>query len=198
MSLHLPAKKQVVESRAFNEKTKLLSLSPVPDNRVVVLENNLLSLKIDKLGGQVVEASLKKYDKSMNDNSPVNLINNKQGSAFIIKTGVLKDAGILYSSSFNAKDNSITLTSKNPAGVFITKRYALQPNKYDIILDVKVDNKSVSNFETRYYAQYDKQEVNENQGYSFERFLNAMRFNSFTGGHITPLKINTSKLANLK
>lgn len=130
--------------------------SPSSENTLLTVETDVLRLKIDTRGGDVVEAALLKYPERLNEkDNPVRILTRNGGHHYVAQAGVVGLASpdgkqkALFTAPQKyfrlASDQSVLvvpLSWTNEQGVRFTKTYRLQRGSYQITLDYQIENKS--------------------------------------------------------
>ncbi len=123
-------------------------------NRIIHVKTDVLDFNIDKSGGNFIHDNLPEYTNSLEDKSPVELLNQNEELYYIAESGlVLADQDIehqpiLYQSSQDNyqlaptdKNLIIKLTAKDN-GLEITKTLTFEPKNYSIKIDYSLHNSS--------------------------------------------------------
>ncbi|APC96923.1 membrane protein insertase YidC [Francisella frigiditurris] len=104
-------------------------------------------LQVSLLNGAIISASLKDYDVSLEDKSPMSLLTDKAGSQYIAKSSIVinkKPVSIRFENKgIKKQSNGIVLTLQGSVdGLEVTRTYAFDDNKYEIKIDQKITNTS--------------------------------------------------------
>lgn len=112
-----------------------------------VIENNVLLLRIDNKGGQIIEAKLKTFDKY--DSLPVHLIKQNNAS-FNINFGttdnrILNTKDLFFEPNYseNGKNKILSMKLKVSDSQFLEYRYEMKPDEY--MVDFTVRSQGLSN-----------------------------------------------------
>lgn len=158
-------------------------------DRFVVATTDVLRVVIDRVGGDVVEADLLKYPKTLDASSePTRLLHYRNQRTFVAQNGVTgvggPDAGsarATYSVQSSATEltadaNALTITLvwQNPDGLSVSKRYTLERGSHNVKLDVDVNNAAAAPFTGRFFTQLKRDRFAENAG-------NAFALSAYTG-----------------
>lgn len=100
-----------------------------------VLENELLKVRISSLGGQLVEAELKKYRTY--DSLPLYLLKENSNFGFNIQAGQLRSSSQLQFKLAKQGDNFVELVAQTDEGGQLRYRYAIKDNDYRLDFDVQ-------------------------------------------------------------
>lgn len=134
--------------------------------RVITVESDVLSLKIDTLGGDVIDSDLLKYDAELNSNTPFSLMQNDNTLTYIAQSGLVGKNGIdtpagraqyqINGDSFKLADGQdqiqIPLTYEKD-GVQVIKTFTLTRGSYAVDVDYQISNQSGEAIELQPYAQ---------------------------------------------
>ncbi len=135
--------------------------------QLITVTTDVLELKIDLRGGNVVHSSLLKYPLVKGQSAPVTILKKNSQRTYISQSGLLGDTtpdGGKTNAIFNAEADTFKLTGDqelieipltwvNSDGVKFTKTWKLRKGSYLIELDYKVDNQSNTKLNTKLYAQ---------------------------------------------
>jgi len=127
-------------------------------DQFVTVVTDVLNLKIDRVGGNLVESQLLQYDESLNSNRSLELLENSDTRTYLLESGLIgrngpdgRDAeeapvyqveSNLYELSENENDLIIDLKLTTNSGVNIIKRYQLARNSYQIDIRYLIENTS--------------------------------------------------------
>ena len=134
--------------------------------RVITVESDVLSLKIDTLGGDVIDSNLLKYDAELNSKAPFSLMQNDNTLVYIAQSGLIGKNGIdtpagraqyqIAGDNFTLADGQdkiqIPLVLEKD-GVKVTKIFTLTRGSYAIDVDYQIVNQSGQAIELQPYAQ---------------------------------------------
>lgn len=125
--------------------------------RMIQVETDVFSIKIDPVGGDIVYIGLKKYPQSKEDTKPFILMNRTKDNTFIAQSGLVGKDGTdaanaprpTFSASqaeFSLADNAdkleVPLSYTQANGALITKTYVFERNNYKV--DLRYDVKNVT------------------------------------------------------
>ncbi|MCE0493630.1 membrane protein insertase YidC [Vibrio salinus] len=133
--------------------------------KLITVKTDVLTLKINTVGGDVVSANLNKYDATLNSHSPFTLLTDTSDHQFIAQSGLIGPQGIdrsngrpTYSvtkSEFDLANGQnelkVPLTYQKD-GITYTKTFIFKRSSYAVNLDYTVDNKSGQNAQVGMYA----------------------------------------------
>ncbi|TNH05233.1 membrane protein insertase YidC [Testudinibacter sp. TR-2022] len=134
--------------------------------RVISVESDVLSLKIDTLGGDIVDSNLLKYDATLNSTTPFSLMQNDNNLIYVAQSGLIGKNGIdtptaraqyqISGDSFKLADGQdqikIPLTLEKD-GVQVIKTFTLNRGSYAVDVDYQITNHSGQAIELQPYAQ---------------------------------------------
>ncbi len=128
------------------------------EERLVTVTTDVLSLKIDRVGGHLVEASLLDYDRTLNSEEPLQLLQTSGNRTYFLESGMIGRDGFdsqrnngppiyqVETRSFALADGSdslqVDLRHETEQGVGVIKRYSLARDSYEIEVEYLIDNRS--------------------------------------------------------
>ncbi|HDR1021776.1 TPA: membrane protein insertase YidC [Pasteurella multocida] len=134
--------------------------------RVITLENDVLRLKVDTLGGDVIHSELLKHDAELDSNTPFTLLTNKPNHVYIAQSGLVGKDGIdtkAGRASYQIEGDAFKLTDGQNElvvplvfekdGVTFRKVFVLKRNAYDVAVNFEIDNQSEKAIEVEPYGQ---------------------------------------------
>lgn len=134
--------------------------------RIITLENDVLRLKIDTLGGDVIESELLKYDAELDSHTPFALLQDKPRHVYVAQSGLVGKDGIdnkagradyqVAGDSFKLADGQSELSvpfTFERNGVIYRKVFVLKPGSYDIGVNFEIHNQSAAAVEVQPYGQ---------------------------------------------
>jgi len=142
-----------------SNQTSLTSASePGTTSRDLIrVRTDVLDLAIDPVGGQLVEARLLQYDKTLNSAQPLTLLRNDQ-QTYILESGLIGRDGFdsskngpapvyqtelaEYTLADGEEELVVPLTYTSDAGVEVIKEYRFNRNSYEIGVDYEILNNS--------------------------------------------------------
>ena len=134
------------------------SVNVTKERQLITVKTDVLEVKIDPVGGQVVYSALRKYPVSLNDPTPL-VLQTTEGRTFTAESALIgvdsqnqkwTDAEILYSSnehSYELKEGDEVLKvqlSTETDQKSIVKTFTFKPSDYLISLDYTIKNNSAS------------------------------------------------------
>ena len=144
-------------------------------DRLVTVRTDVLELKIDRVGGNVVEASLLEYDRTLDSEQPLRLLQTTENRTYFLESGLIGRDG--FDSRKNGEtpvyqvaepemmlaegQNSlqVDLTYQTNQGVSVTKRYVLERNSYEIDVRYLIDNQSESTWQGNFTGKIIRDEA---------------------------------------
>jgi len=145
-------------------------------NNLITLESDVLRLKINPQGGDIVSAELLAYPQTQNvPDQPIQIIKNNNGRVYIATSGLIGEGmpestepRALYSSSATSyklhdNDDSVQATLRwiNDKGVEIVKIFSLSKGVYVVNVNYQINNRTNQNFTARFFAQLKRDQVIE-------------------------------------
>ncbi|MDC0660957.1 membrane protein insertase YidC [Marinobacter sp. SS21] len=131
--------------------------------QLITVTTDVMSLKIDRVGGNLVEAALLHYDDTLNSGQPLKLLNKSDYQTYVLESGLIGKHGYdsrrngptpVYQTSadeFQLAEGenellvNLSFTADN--GVQVTKQYRLARDSYRIDVRYLIDNQSDSVWE---------------------------------------------------
>ncbi|MDP4547862.1 membrane protein insertase YidC [Marinobacter sp. MDS2] len=129
-------------------------------NRYISVQTDVYNLKVDRIGGNIVESSLLDYDESLNSEQPLKLLSNTANRTYFLESGLIGRDGPdgrsaakppvfeAAASEFVLEEGrdelNLDLIFTTDAGVKITKRYEFKRDSYEIGVRYLIDNQSDS------------------------------------------------------
>lgn len=148
--------------------------------QIVTVKTDVLNVKIDTAGGNIVGVQLPKYPEDLSKpNTPLTLLNNDANNFYIAESALISSAGpdnqaakAQYSSeqtSYNLSPDQNTLQVKldwsNKDGLQISKIFTFTRSSYLINVAYVIQNNSTQNWTGNLYTQLTRNELpNANKG----------------------------------
>ncbi|WP_404366215.1 membrane protein insertase YidC [Marinobacter sp.] len=133
------------------------------ENRYITVITDVLKLKVDRIGGHIVEAAMLKHDRTLDSEEPLRLLQNTRNRTYLMESGLIGRDGFdsrrvgptpVYTAdqdSFRLDDNQDTVTLDlsftSDTGVNVTKQYVLGRDSYEIDVRYRIDNRSNSTWQ---------------------------------------------------
>jgi YidC/Oxa1 family membrane protein insertase len=155
--------------------TALPDTELLKSGQAIVVETDLLKVRIDTVGGDLRQVDLLAYPETMAaDAPPFRLLNDSLPNLFVLQSGLRASEGVepthhvTYSSGqtryqLPAEADSLTvpLVWRSPDGVEVIKRYTFHRGSYVIDLDHEVRNGGSKDWQGRQYRQLQRTQVAE-------------------------------------
>ncbi|MCI5762967.1 membrane protein insertase YidC [Actinobacillus porcinus] len=165
--------------------------------RIITVSNDVFQLKIDTLGGDVVESDLLAYAKELNGEERFALLENKDGKTYVAQSGLVGKNGIdtaagraqyrIEGDEFKLADGQdelrVPLTLEKD-GVIFNKVFVLKRGSYDVAVNYEIQNNSAAAIEVQPYGQL-KHTLVESSG--------SMAMPTYTGGAYSSSETNYKK-----
>lgn len=131
---------------------------------VIEVITDVYELKIDKVGGNIVNLYLTQYPDTKGLEETVQLLNNTPSKTFVVESGLIVQNGespnhhALWSASdsqYVMKDDElrVPLTWKNESGIEVTKTYVFSKGSYKVDVETSIENKGSNSWSAREYLQ---------------------------------------------
>ncbi len=133
--------------------------------KIITVTTDVLTLKINTVGGDVVSADLNQYDADLNSDTPFTLLSDTADHQFIAQSGLIGPQGLDRSTgrpTYSVAQDSFSLTAGQDElqvpltyqenGITYTKTFTFKRNNYAVDLNYTVDNKSGQNAQVGMYA----------------------------------------------
>ena len=144
--------------------------APVPTNNTVKVKTDVLTVTLDRNGGDIVEVLLPGYRRQIDvENDPFVLLENTTSRTFVAKSGLVGRNGIdstrraIYQTTaddYELTGNSSTLvvemTHTDSAGVEVTKRFTFERGSYLIGIEYEIDNSSSTVWQANVFGQINR------------------------------------------
>jgi YidC/Oxa1 family membrane protein insertase len=135
-------------------------------DQFVKVRTDVIDLTIDRVSGNLVRAQLLDYDKSLNSEQPLTLLNNTENRLYVLESGLIGRDGpdsrkngtapvyqtraTSYELAEGEKQLAVDLTFTTDKGVRIIKRYQFERNSYEIGVKYLVENASDENWQANF------------------------------------------------
>ncbi len=138
-----------------------------PSAELIHVETDVLNLKINPRGGDIVYVGLKEFPVSLDQpDTPFTLLNSTASHTYVAQSGLIgpdgpdgaKEGRPLYSSdqssyTLTGDELKVTLTYQQPSGAQITKLFHFTRGQYAIDITSTVNNQSNSTWQGLFYGQ---------------------------------------------
>jgi YidC/Oxa1 family membrane protein insertase len=127
-------------------------------DQLITVRTDVYRLTIDRVGGNLIETSLLKYDRSLNSEESLRILTNTSQRTYIMESGLIgkngvdsrnNEQGAVYRTSANryvleeGQDSlTVNLELTTESGVKITKQYTFQRDSYEIDVRYLINNQS--------------------------------------------------------
>ncbi|PVX41443.1 protein translocase subunit yidC [Pasteurella langaaensis DSM 22999] len=165
--------------------------------RVITVANDVFRLKIDTLGGDVVESELLNYAQELNSEARFTLLDNQNGKTYIAQSGLVGKDGIDSAAGRAAYqvdgDNFVLADGQNELrvpltfekdGVTYRKVFVLKRGAYDVAVNYEIQNNGAAAIEVQPYGQL-KHNLVESSGH--------IAMPTYTGGAYSSSETNYKK-----
>lgn len=190
--LNTDQKNQPVPTEALNSpsnastKPNLTGQTVINRNlKPVDVKTDVLSLEISPDNGDIISAKLLDYAISLKDKSPLSILEDQKGHAYIAQSGVLSQSitkPMIFSSE---KSNYVLAKNQNQLnvvltyqgnGLLVTKTYTLTKGSYDIAVKTEIKNTSSESINARTYNRLTRSEPEKKGG-----FFDVHSYATYTG-----------------
>ncbi|NQY43256.1 MAG: membrane protein insertase YidC, partial [Legionellales bacterium] len=154
----------------INKKAKALEVSQQVSKDTITVTTDLLEVKIDKMGGSIVDAVLLKHyiDSEKTDN--YRLFNSEPNKLYLAEMGLVLEENVLPRTKFVSNKNNftmdknkdilvVTLTGLQGDNVFIERTYKFTRGKHSVDIGTKVSNNGTKEWQGGMYYQLIRKEV---------------------------------------
>ncbi|MBS9780627.1 MAG: membrane protein insertase YidC [Moraxellaceae bacterium] len=156
---------------ASSADTSSIDAKSVAEDNLINVSTDMYNIKINPTGGDVVYASLKKYDATMKNKKPFVLLENNNKRVYVAQSGLVGQDGIdtndvraeyeHTSNNYVMADGqdvlSVPLTYEQN-GVTITKTYTFSRGKYPIEMSYNINNPTDKSWQGQLFAQLKRDE----------------------------------------
>jgi YidC/Oxa1 family membrane protein insertase len=171
-----------------------------PNSRLISIRTDVLDVKIDTLGGDVVSVKLLKYPENIHQSKPVQILNLDPTQYYIAESSLI---GNLGPDTVDGKAQYISLRKDyvidptessvkvklilNRKGLItFAKVFTFTKNGYDIKIDYEIDNKSDNPWIGQYSARIKRKNIDNSSGW--------FGFNTYIGAAISSIEIPYEKI----
>ena len=150
------------------QATTIAPGSTKPTAPIVTVQTDVLNVKIDTLGGSIINTTLPKYPEAVKTpNIPVTILNDNPDSLYVAESGLTGPQGpdtqagpVQYSSaktsyvlSPDQKELTVDLTWRNKTGLEVTKSFLFTPGSYAIHVNYQIKNNGSKDWSGNFYGQ---------------------------------------------
>lgn len=132
---------------------------------IVTVTTDTLQVKIDTLGGRLIEATLPQYPVALKSPQPVVLFNANQDSYYQAQSGLTsittgETPFVAKQTQYQLKPGDkilvVALTYQSPNGVKVLKTFTFEPKSYAVRIGYQVFNQSGSVWRGHFYMQTER------------------------------------------
>ena len=180
------------DAPVLSEDAPQVSAVSTPSTQWIEVQTDVLNLRIDPQGGDIVYASFKKYPQSIEAKDvPFVLLEQSNMRTYVAQSGLVGKNGIdkkgraLFSSQqtkyemSDGQDELVVKLSIQQDGVLINKVYKFKRNDYLVQLGYEVDNRSQQSWQANFYAQFKRDQSSDPSQ------MESMGMNSYLGAAVT-------------
>lgn len=180
------------DAPVMSEDIPQVSAESTPSTQWIEVQTDVLNLRIDPQGGDIVYASFKKYPQSIEAKDvPFVLLEQSSMRTYVAQSGLVGKNGIdkkgraLFSSEqskyemSDGQDELVVKLSIQQDGVLINKVYKFKRNDYLVQLGYEVDNRSQQSWQANFYAQFKRDQSSDPSQ------MESMGMNSYLGAAVT-------------
>lgn len=160
---------RVVPTAATSSAVAPQSVSPAPvvaHGKLIDVKTNNLQVKIDTLGGNIIEANLLDYKKNQGSNAPIVLLTDDPKNRYVAESGLLSALGpdsasqlptyhadqTTYEMTPDQKELSVQLHWQQN-GIKVTKTFTFKAGSYNIGVAYQVNNQTGTPWSGRLFTQ---------------------------------------------
>ncbi|REL37238.1 membrane protein insertase YidC [Thalassotalea euphylliae] len=151
---------------ASSENTKEIAAPTAANSRLIEITTDVLKVKINTQGGDIVEATLLAYETEQGSGVPFTIMQNGQ-MKYIAQSGLTGANGIdrtvpgrpiyqVAQSNFTMVDGqplTVALNYVSDTGLAVTKTYTFTPNSYKVNVDYQIQNNMAAPASVQMYGQ---------------------------------------------
>ncbi|WP_105258302.1 membrane protein insertase YidC [Pseudoalteromonas sp. T1lg88] len=141
-------------------------VSTSASQQVITVTTDVFAVKIDTLGGDIIEAKLLQHAETHGSDEPYLLLGQFEGNEYFAQSGLIglngpdarKKGRPVYQSaqqSYTLEGDTLAvpLTFVDAQGVSYTKTYTFHKNRYDVTLDYDIQNNTANAVQVQLYTQ---------------------------------------------
>lgn len=179
-----------VDPAVSNETPQETTLKPTKG--LIAVETDVLSVKINPVGGDIVHVGLKKYPASLKTpNVPITLLDSSDSFTYIAQSGLIgpngpdgaKSGRPQYSSdktkyTLDGETLTVALHYQQENGTLVTKTFTFSADTYVVDVAFQVENRSIETWQGLMYGQIKRDSsadpgLNTAVGFGLPTFLGA-------------------------
>ncbi|MDO6441770.1 membrane protein insertase YidC [Marinobacter sp. 2_MG-2023] len=135
-------------------------------DQYITIKTDVFDLVIDRVSGNLVKSSLLDYDKTLNGDESLTLLNNTENRFYVLESGLIGQNGpdsakngqapvydtdaTNYELAEGENELTVNLVHTMDNGVSITKRYKFERDSYEIDVRYLIDNGSSENWQANF------------------------------------------------
>jgi len=163
----IPTVASAAASAPANAASAIAAPTPTEaPSEIVTVSTDLLNIKIDTLGGEVIESQLLDYPESLHADTPFVLLNNDSKTRYIAESGLVSQQGpdlpqaqahytTTHSNYALAPDQQELVVAlhweKN--NIKVTKSFIFERGSYEVKVKYDIDNQSTAAWQGNLYTQ---------------------------------------------
>jgi len=140
--------------------------TPKTSTQLINVKTDVLDLKIDPVGGNIVSALLLDYKLELGSQQPLPLLESNSNRYYVVESGLFGRNGFdssrngpspVYSATANTfelqegqDELTVSLTYEDASGVTVTKQYLFKRDDYEITTRYLIDNQSADVWEANF------------------------------------------------
>jgi YidC/Oxa1 family membrane protein insertase len=165
--------------------------------KTITIESDVLRLKVDTLGGDVIDSDLLKFNAELNSNTPLELLQENDKTLYIAQSGLVGKNGIDTNAGrpqYNATADQFVLAEGQDEvsvplvfekeGVTYTKVFTLKRGSYDVAVNYIVKNDTGEPLDVQPYGQIKHSLVESSGNFAMP---------TYTGGAYSSSEVNYKK-----
>ncbi|HCH69500.1 MAG TPA: membrane protein insertase YidC [Colwellia sp.] len=148
-----------------SESSALLVKAVHSSSKLITVTTNTLIIKINKQGGDIVEAKLRKYDTEQGNGIPFTILQNGN-QKYVAQSGLTGANGVdrvikgrpIYSSSqtsyeLSSDELTVDLVFQDEQGLTVTKRFIFDADSYSVNVNYVIENGTTNTVSVQMYGQ---------------------------------------------
>ncbi|MBS3797003.1 MULTISPECIES: membrane protein insertase YidC [unclassified Pseudoalteromonas] len=134
--------------------------------QIITVTTDVFAVKIDTLGGDIIEAKLLQHAETHGSDEPYLLLGQFEGNEYFAQSGLIglngpdarKEGRPVYQSeqqsyTMTGDTLAVPLTFVDAQGVSYTKTYTFHKSRYDVTLDYDIQNNTANAVQVQLYTQ---------------------------------------------
>lgn len=167
------------ETQSVSQNQSVLPSSS-PSSEWVNVKTDVLSLKIDPVGGDIVYAELLDYPEKLNSKEGIVLVNSASPAAILPQTGLIsqndegpdskRNGRAKYTVSQhqfdlgNNQDMVVDLVWHHPSGIDVVKQYSFKRGSYVVNVEFDIKNNTHAAWQGHLYGQLKQEATKQSNG----------------------------------